>query len=367
MNMNSAARGASICAVCSWDTWHAWWLAGSTSERASTEMAVLAVIPARFASTRLPGKPLLPVLSGEPMIAHVVRAALAASSVRRVLVATDHAGIAKAAEAAGAESVMTDSAISTGTDRVAAALRLRADASAAADVVVNVQGDEPLVQPAAIDLAARLLLSNTTADMATLSAPLPSSEALLDPSKVKVVCGPLLAPALSSSDTGSHETGSHMAEVGACRRALFFSRAPIGIERDALHSLLHPSARDGGVRATPPPLPCAARLHVGLYAFRPSSLERFVSLPPSPLERVEQLEQMRALEAGMSILVGEVDHASRGIDTIEDVRELSRLWNEASVDVRTALLGGSSGGYGHVGGAPRSAVRTDGPCGESDR
>ncbi|EOD29869.1 hypothetical protein EMIHUDRAFT_230715 [Emiliania huxleyi CCMP1516] len=152
---------------------------------------VIAVIPSRFASTRLPGKALLPMLGGEPMIAHVVRAALAASTVQRVLVATDHEGIAAAAEKAGAEAVMTDSALPSGTDRVAAALRLRADVAATADVVVNVQGDEPLVEPSAIDASARLLLSHPTADIATLSTPLPAA-LLLDPSKVKVVCGPPL-------------------------------------------------------------------------------------------------------------------------------------------------------------------------------
>ena len=193
----------------------------------------LAVIPARFGSTRLPGKPLMPVLDGEPMIAHVVRAALAATTVQWVLVATDHHAIASAAEAAGAESVMTDSALPTGTDRVAAALQLRPDAAAAADVVVNVQGDEPLVQPAAIDLAAQLLLASPVGDIATLSAPLPI-DALLDPSKVKVVCGP---------EDSVNETAAQ------CRRALFFSRAPIGVDREALSALL----RDGTTSDGTPP------------------------------------------------------------------------------------------------------------------
>ena len=305
--------------------------------------SVLAVIPARFASTRLPGKPLLPVLSGEPMIAHVVRAALKASSVRRVLVATDHEAIAEAANAAGAESVMTDSALPTGTDRVAAAVRMVAET---ADVIVNVQGDEPLVRPDAIDLSARLLLANPSAEMATLSAPLPS-EALLDPSKVKVVCGPAAAAAdgLASSSSSSSD-----ADVGACRRALFFSRAPIGVDRTALSALLRredasSSSSSSSSSAAPPPPPpsvdlgeCAARLHVGLYAFRPDALQRFVGLPPSTLEGLEQLEQMRAIEAGMTILVGEVDHHSRGVDTHEDLLRLEELWKGASEEARRRLL-----------------------------
>lgn len=289
---------------------------------------VLAVIPARFASTRLPGKPLLPMLSGEPMIAHVVRQALSAASVRRVLVATDHVAIAEAAEAAGAEPVMTDSALPTGTDRVAAALRVRSDVAMATDVIVNVQGDEPLVQPAAIDLAARLLHQHPTADIATLGAPLPV-EALLDAAKVKIVCGPPI-----TSD-GDEDVASTRTRASAAREALFFSRAPIGVQREALQGLLQ-----GRAASAPSLVESGALLHVGLYAFRPAALQRFVQLPPSRLERLEQLEQLRALEAGMSIVVGEhPGRAHAGVDTLEDVSRLERLWHEASAEDRQTLLG----------------------------
>lgn len=295
---------------------------------------VLAVIPARFASTRLPGKPLIRILSGEPMIAHVVRQTLAAPSVSRVLVATDHAQIAEAAVAAGAEAVMTDSDLPTGTDRVAAALRLRTDLAAAADVVVNVQGDEPLVQPSAIDLAAHLLFTYPAADIATLSAPL-TDAALLDPSRVKVVCGSRMRPSESAAEEA----------VAACCEALYFSRAPIGVQRETLQAMLRGSASgatgdaNGGAasgRAASLAEASGARLHVGLYAFRPATLQRFVQLPPSRLEQLEQLEQLRALGAGMRIAVGEVGCASAGIDTIEDVRRLETAWSEASEERRAA-------------------------------
>ena len=285
---------------------------------APSSPSVLAIIPSRFGSSRLPGKPLLPMLGGAPMIAHVVRAALAARSVNRVLVATDHEQIAAAAEHAGATAVMTDSEIATGTDRVAEALRLT---QATADVVVNVQGDEPLIEPHSIDLAARLLLARPSADVATLSAPLPHS-ALLDPSKVKVVC----SPAGESRDGGAFDDAG--LPLGPSSDALFFSRAPIGVDRDSLHSLLwpQPDAEATPKDVRPGSVSHACRLHVGLYAFRPASLQRFVALPPSRLEELEHLEQMRALENGMRIVVGEVDHASRGVDTHEDVRRLEELW-----------------------------------------
>ena len=231
-------------------------------------------IPARFGSQRLPGKPLR-MLDGSPMISHVVRAALASRRASQVIVATDHDEIAAVAEAAGARAVLTDSALPSGTDRVDAALT---SAGIPADIVVNVQGDEPLLEPAAIDAVADLLVDTPAAAMSTLSAALPR-DALLDPSKVKVVCRD--APTRAGAD-------------GRTRRfALFFSRAPIGVPRETLAELLRGS---GGARAElpaaepePSDVPVARQpaLHLGLYAFRRESLRRFVSLPRSALEVAE--------------------------------------------------------------------------------
>ena len=233
--------------------------------------------------------------------------------------------------------MLTDSALPTGTDRVAAALRLRPSEAAAADVVVNVQGDEPLVQPEAIDLAASILLTHKAAEMATLSAPLPAG-ALQDASKVKVVCGPSLR---NPQALDGVEPWQHAPTAGVtCREALFFSRAPIGIPRDVLQKLLAGGV-DGPSSAPVEPEPGAARLHVGMYAFRPAALQRFVELPVSRLEQLEQLEQLRALEAGMRILVGEVEHASFGVDTREDVLRIERMWREANAEERRTLRGGA--------------------------
>ena len=289
---------------------------------------VLCVIPARFASTRLHGKPLLHV-DGEPMIAHVIRAARAAANVHEVLVATDHDGIAQVARAEGVDAIMTNSALPSGTDRVAAALLQR---GAAADVVVNVQCDEPRIDPAAIELVSELLLRRPAADMSTLSAPLDLG-ALLDPNRVKVVC--------CAEPTEQGASGVTSGVTAA--RALFFSRAPIGVDRELMRSLMQPEAHAGhaanianaahaahaanaahAVHAAPRAVTdapaYACRLHVGIYAFRPAALHRLVALPPSPLEVLERLEQLRALEAGMHIVVGRVDCAPHGVDTAEDLR-----------------------------------------------
>lgn len=277
-------------------------------------LRVVCCIPARYAATRLPGKPLLRV-DGEPMIAHVIRAARASRRVDEVLVATDHAEIASVARAEGVEAVMTDSALPSGTDRVAAALRL---CGVQADVVVNVQCDEPRIEPASIDLVAQLLLRQPAADMGTLSAPL-DADALLDVNRVKVVSVPV-------ADDGSFDGADGV------QRALFFSRAPIGVSRERLQALLQPTTRcaapvmvhGGNGDTAAPSARHACRLHVGLYSYRAEALHRLVALPPSPLELLERLEQMRALEAGMHIAVGQVARAPIGVDTAADLRAVQR-------------------------------------------
>lgn len=239
---------------------------------------VVAVIPARWASSRFPGKPLAE-LAGEPMIAHVVRRAADAATVEHVIVATDDDRIAHAATAAGAEAVMTGNHPS-GTDRVAAAVAGRDEWG----VVVNVQGDEPLLSGANIDALVRGLLADDEAPMATLCRPL-EPERADDPNAVKVVV-----------DSRGH--------------ALYFSRSAIPYPR-------HPEL------AAP-----LWRLHLGIYAFRREALARFVALEPSPLERAEALEQLRALENGIPILVLDAPHPAFGVDTPEDLKRVEEFMDQ---------------------------------------
>lgn len=242
-------------------------------------MTFTVVIPARYASTRLPGKPLAPI-AGRPMILHVWDRAMAAGAAR-VLIATDHARIAAACREAGAEVAMTSAAHASGTDRINEAvsgLGLGPE-----EVVVNVQGDEPLVDEDHVREAIRLVDTEGW-DVGTCAAPVQSAEAFADPSVVKVV-------------------------RDARGGALYFSRAPIPHRRDGA-----PSQDD---LAAEPFL-----RHVGLYAFRREALARWVALPPSPLELLERLEQLRALEAGLRIGVAVVGPSGPGVDTPEDIGRL---------------------------------------------
>jgi 3-deoxy-manno-octulosonate cytidylyltransferase (CMP-KDO synthetase) len=225
------------------------------------------IIPARFGAQRFPGKPLAD-LAGRPVIAHVVERARRARGVDVVAVATDDERIARAAEGAGAEAIVTGEA-ATGTDRVAqAARRLRP----APDLVVNLQGDEPLIEPEAIETLVAAMVPGVV--MGTLARPLAEGE-LTRPQVVKVV-------------------------TDARGDALYFSRAAI------------PHRRAGGES----PL---ARAHVGMYAFTAAFLQEFASLPPGRLEAEESLEQLRALEHGHRIRVADTRYAGFGIDTPEDL------------------------------------------------
>ncbi len=231
-------------------------------------------IPARYASTRLPGKPLA-LLGGTPLVLHVYRAALR-SGAEEVIVATDDERIREACLAAGADVEMTGTGHPSGTDRIAevAARRRWAPDS----VVVNVQGDEPLMPATLIAQVARLLADDAAASIATLATPIASSEDHRDPNVVKVVAG-------------------HNGQ------ALYFSRAPI------------PWHRDGEPSAGP-----EARRHLGIYAYRVEVLKRLAAMPPSSLERLERLEQLRALQAGIVIAVADaVEPVGPGIDTPEDL------------------------------------------------
>jgi 3-deoxy-manno-octulosonate cytidylyltransferase (CMP-KDO synthetase) len=247
-------------------------------------------IPARFGSTRLPGKPLLPI-AGEPMIAHVVRRALEAGA-RQVVVATDDSRIADAVAGLGIEVCMTAASHASGTDRLAeAAERL---GWSGATIVVNLQGDEPRAPPAAIRALAAAL-ADGDAPIATLAVPLDGAGPLFDPNCVKLV----------RDGRG---------------RALYFSRAPIPWPRDAFaadRSRLPAVAGEGEGEGE------GWLRHIGMYAYRAEALRRFAALPPGRLERIEALEQLRALEAGWPIAVALSPVAiPAGVDTADDLERV---------------------------------------------
>jgi 3-deoxy-manno-octulosonate cytidylyltransferase (CMP-KDO synthetase) len=251
-------------------------------------LAIVAIIPARFGSTRLPGKPLSDI-HGKTMIQRVHERARAARSVDRVVVATDDERVADAVRGFGGEAVLTSPAHPSGTDRIAEAAR-----GLAAEVVVNVQGDEPLLDPGGIDAAAGALLDDPSLPMATLSLPLRTVEEMLAPSVVKVV-------------------------ADARGDALYFSRSPIPHLRLGASSDLRAAAEAAVGRGL-------ARRHVGLYAYRREALLRLAALPPSPLEEAEGLEQLRALHHGMRIRVVPVDgEGGVAVDTPEDLERVRAL------------------------------------------
>lgn len=249
------------------------------------------VVPARFASTRLPGKPLID-LGGEPMVVRVARRAQA-SGAEEVWVATDHAEVFAAAEAHGFKALMTRADHACGTDRLAEVVEsLGWDDDS---IVVNVQGDEPLIDPALIaQTAARL--AGSGAEIATVAHPLGEAAEFFNPNIVKVVCT-------------------------AAGDALYFSRAPIPYARDHF-------AREGDGEKLPAALPAGmpAMRHIGLYAYRARFLRRYTSLSPSPLETFEALEQLRALWHGYRISVAIADELpAPGVDTPEDAERV-RQW-----------------------------------------
>jgi 3-deoxy-manno-octulosonate cytidylyltransferase (CMP-KDO synthetase) len=248
---------------------------------------VLIVIPARMASTRLPGKPLADI-AGEPMIVHVMRRAQAAE-IGTVVVATESEAIAACVEKAGGRAVMTRADHVSGSDRVFEALG-SADPTGRCGIVVNVQGDLPTLSPDDIS-AAIAPLADAAVDIATLAAEISRTDERNNPNVVKVVGTPVSSIARADGRPALMRL-----------RALYFTRATA-------------PAGDGPLYH-----------HIGLYAFRRPALVRFVSLPPSPLEQREQLEQLRALEAGMRIDVTIVDSVPLGVDTPEDLERARGLF-----------------------------------------
>jgi 3-deoxy-manno-octulosonate cytidylyltransferase (CMP-KDO synthetase) len=236
-------------------------------------LAATVVIPARYGSTRFPAK-ILASKTGKPLVQHVVEQALKCRRARQVLVATDDPRIADALAPFGTSSVMTSPRHESGTDRIAEVARNLTD-----DVIVNVQGDEPEIEPEIIDGLIGLLLENPAADMATAVTPFPDGKDPHDPNLVKCV-------------------------VGLDGNAKYFSRSPIPFRRDPNN-----------------PANAAYYLHLGIYAYRREFLLRYAAWPPSPLELTEKLEQLRVLEHGGQIRVLKVARATNGIDTPEQYEE----------------------------------------------
>jgi 3-deoxy-manno-octulosonate cytidylyltransferase (CMP-KDO synthetase) len=243
----------------------------------TTSTYILGVLPARWGSTRFPGKP-LHLIAGKPLIQHVWERARACKRLDEVIVATDDERIREAVVGFGGMAVMTSPDHPTGTDRIAEAAR----AVPQATHIVNIQGDEPLIDPGLIDELAAVMAADASLDMATAANPLdPQDPAVMDPNVVKVV-------------------------VTQAGRALYFSRSPLPFFRNAVDGL--PVLR-----------------HKGIYAYTRGFLERFVTWPPSPLEMAESLEQLRALENGASIHVLRTADTSPGVDTIEQARHVELL------------------------------------------
>ena len=245
-------------------------------------MKVVAVIPARYAATRLPGKALI-MIAGKPMVQHVWERTRLAKSVSEVVVATDDERIAGTVQGFGGKAVMTRGDHRSGTERVAE-VAARGDG----DIYVNVQGDEPLVEPAAIEAAVQILLDGDAVRVASLAAPITSAKDVMDPNITKVVLD-------FESD------------------ALYFSRAPIPWVRD-----------------TNAPVRAKHLKHLGIYVFRREALLEFTTFPYGELERVEQLEQLRWLENGFKIRVEEIPFDAVSVDVPEDVARVEKIIQKAA-------------------------------------
>lgn len=238
---------------------------------------VVVVIPSRYAATRLPGKPLIN-LAGKPMVQHVYERAKLAQTVHRILVATDDQRIVDAVRAFGGEVRMTRSDHRTGTERIA-----EVAAHEPGDVFVNVQGDEPLIDPVAIDTAVAALLEEPPAQVSTVATPIRHVPDIMDPNIVKTVL-----------DFDSN--------------ALYFSRAPVPWVRDTQQKVHVKYWK-----------------HLGLYVFQRDALLEYATLPQGELEKIEQLEQLRWLENGWKIRVAEVEHDAVSVDVPEDVTRVEKL------------------------------------------
>lgn len=256
-------------------------------------MRTLAVLPSRFAASRFPGKPLA-LIAGKPMIQWVWEAARSAEGVDKVVVATDDERICSAVHDFDGQVIITDPALPSGTDRVAAALDALGESF---DLVMNIQGDEPAMHPATIAAVVKLMATDPSLPMGTAACPFAHADELFNPNAVKVV----------TDDRG---------------RALYFSRSPIPYLR-------HSTQFEADFRAWMKPEQLRLfKRHLGIYAYRPEVLRTFTQLPPHPLEQAEMLEQLRALASGIAIGVAETPYLSLGVDTPADVPGAEALLKE---------------------------------------
>ncbi len=235
----------------------------------------IAIIPARYNSTRLPGKPLVNIL-GKPMIQHVWERAMKAGKIERVIVATDDERVSDVVSGFAGEAIMTSKNLLSGTDRVAEVV---SGLTFETEIIVNVQGDEPMIQPDMIDQVVKLLQNDSRASIGTLCRKIKDKKEITDPNIVKVVFD----------------------KEGF---ALYFSRSPIPYNRDGHGSVSYYK-------------------HLGIYSYRRDALLRLSSMNPTLLEETEKLEQLRALENGFRIKVGETDRDTIGVDTMEDLEKVT--------------------------------------------
>jgi 3-deoxy-manno-octulosonate cytidylyltransferase (CMP-KDO synthetase) len=277
-----------------------------TNPPSNPKIKAVAVIPARYDSVRLPGKALLEI-AGRPMICWVVERTLAARNVNRAIVATDDERILAAVKSAGYEAVMTRAGHQSGTDRIAEVAQSLVDV----DVIVNVQGDEPLISPLTIEAAVEAIGEKWTGEsendqvgIVTTWEPMESAADVLNPDVVKIV-------------VDEHE------------RAVYFSRSPIPFPRDAVR-------RHGSIEAAisnEPALLTTFRKHTGLYVYRREVLLEFAQWPPSELERLESLEQLRALEHAVTIKAIKASTPSIGVDPVEDFERVRRIVSSSEFQV----------------------------------
>jgi len=254
---------------------------------------VLVCIPARYGSTRFKGK-VLAKDTGKFLIQYTYERACAAKLPQKVIIAADDKRIADAAESFGADCIMTSKGCKSGTDRIAEAVK-----NIDAEIIVNLQADEPEIDPANIDAVAQLLIKNPDYQMATLAADFKNKDQITDPNIVKVI--------LTSHERRATPVRRSFSEGGSDEpaQAIYFSRSPIPYDR-----------RQGGIG----PVQNYLR-HIGIYAYRKDFLLKIMKLPQTPLEKIEKLEQLRAIENGFDILVGKVKHTSDGIDTPQQYAE----------------------------------------------